>query len=295
MGVTAAKTEQLAFERIVVPLDGSELSDRIVAQVRRILVRKDAKVTLVRVIPQDALRDAGGADAVEAATRHLDALVRSLRGEGATVDSEVLVGSPAERILELATERKASLIAMATHGRSGIARFLRGSVAERMLRASNVPLLLANPFGLDERAEARFRRILVPLDLSARSAEILPLVKEVAALYESEVILMNVITIPAPLEYPVSYERASGADAEAKLGEYAKTLEGLKVFTATEVGAAAWSILEKVEKDGVDLVAMTTHGHTGAARWAWGSVAEHVIRSVPCPLLVKRTVSGETR
>ncbi|MEZ0228391.1 MAG: universal stress protein [Planctomycetota bacterium] len=281
----------MSLEKIVVPLDGSELSDRIVAQLERILRRKDSSVTLARVLPAEA-RLPGGEALVDAAQVHLDGVARALRARGATVATEVLVGEPADRIVAFAQERGASLIAMATHGRTGLARWFRGSTAERVLRASPVPVLVANPFGLGERDERRFGRILVPLDLSERSTEILPLVREVATLYESEVFLLHAIEVPAPLEYPVSFEHLTGADATKMLAEQAKKLPGLRVSTATEVGAAAWSIVQTIEREKIDLVAMTTHGRSGVARWAYGSVAEQVIRHAACPLLVKRT-AGE--
>ncbi len=281
----------MSLERIVVPLDGSELSERIVSQLKRILVRKDSAVTLVRVVSPE-VRDASGGDLLDETRAKLERLAKELRSQGANVSSEVLVGPPAERLLSFAEENRASLIAMATHGRTGLARWVRGSTTERVLRASKVPLLVANPFALGERDERRFARIVVPLDLSERSAEVLPLVAEIARLYDSEVTLLYVIEVPAALEYPVSFEHLTGADAKKVLDEQAKKLPGIRVTTATEVGSPAWAIVQKAEEEKADLIAMTTHGRSGAARWAFGSVAEQVIRHAPCPLLVKRNVGG---
>jgi nucleotide-binding universal stress UspA family protein len=179
---------------------------------------------------------------------------------------------------------------MATHGRSGLDRLLRGSTAENVLRASKAPLLLANPFALDPKNEVRFKRILVPIDFSPRSTEILPLVWETAALYDAEVVLLNVTEVPMPLEFPVSFERVSGLDSERLLKETVAKLPGIRVSTATDIGSPERSIIRRVETEAIDLVAMTTHGRTGLARTAFGSVAEHVLRHAKCPLLVKRSV-----
>jgi nucleotide-binding universal stress UspA family protein len=278
-----------ALEKIVVPLDGSELSEQIVKHVRRLLVRRDAPVALVRVFSRDEARAPGAAATIDAARIELERIVHSLRAQGATASAEVFLGPPAERILDFAKDWGASLIAMATHGRSGLDRLLRGSTAETVLRASTVPLLLATP-RTPEACELRFKRILVPLDLSPGSKEILPLVWEIAALYDSEVVLLNVTEAPTPIEFPVGFERATGLDAERLLKETAEKLPGIKVFTTTDIGSPARSVMRHVEMEAIDLVAMTTHGRTGLARAAFGSVAEQVLRHVTCPLLVKRTV-----
>jgi nucleotide-binding universal stress UspA family protein len=283
----------LLFDRIFVPLDGSELSDRILKQVRRVLLRKDAEVVLVRVIPSNVIRDTTSSpDALDAARMHLDRVAESLRSQGANVSTEILVGEPAERLLMFCAERMPSLVAMATHGRSGVARWIRGSIAERMLRAAPFPLLLANPFALAADGEARFKRILVPLDGSKRSEEILPYVRELADLYGSEVILQTIVEIPPVAEYPEPLIVTSSDEARARLEAYRQRFEGIRVSEIVELGTPASTILERADVEKPDLIALTTHGRTGAARWAYGSVAEHVLRHAPCPLLVQRTMAS---
>jgi nucleotide-binding universal stress UspA family protein len=281
------------LEKILVPLDGSELSDRILAQVRRLLVRRDAEVKLVQSLSPRVLEtEKVPGQELTAARRHLEALVASLREQGAKVSSEVLVGEPAERIHRFALEYRPSLIAMTTHGRTGFARWIRGSVAERILRLSPYPLLLANPFGLKEREELRFQRILVPLDGSETSAEIIPLAAELARLYDSEVILHMAVELPTvePVIFPLML---STEDAQKQLESYRDRLPGVRVLVASEFGQPAAAILDRAEREKVDLIAMTTHGRSGVSRWAFGSVAEHVIRHCACPLLVRRTGRSE--
>ncbi len=280
---------QTILEKILVPLDGSELADKILTQVRRLLVRHDAQVMLLSVLSPRALeREPVPGHELEVARRHLDVVATALREQGASVESEVLVGEPAERIHAFALGYRPSLIAMSTHGRTGISRWIRGSVAERVLRIAPYPVLLANPFGLADREELRFRRILVPLDGSDASAEILPVVKDFASHYESEVLLHMAVEIPQiePLVYPLMI---STEDAQMRLEPFRAGLPGIRVLISTSLGSPAATIVDTAEREKADLVAMTTHGRTGASRWAFGSVAEQVIRHCPCPLLVKRT------
>lgn len=287
------------LQKILVPLDGSELSDRILEQVRRLLVREDAEVTLIRVVTEASLESETSADAVLASAReHLERVRGSLRAQGARAESDLLVGDPASRINEFASSYAPSLIAMSTHGRTGLMRWVRGSVAERVLRTSHHPLLLShpaprrvNPATAPSPGQLRFRKVLVPLDGSDRAAAILPLVAEFARLYDAELILHHAVEVP-----PIGFKPLtilSSAEAQAALEHAASRVSGVRVRARVTHGVAAAAILDLAAEEQVDLVAIASHGRTGLDRWAFGSVAEHVVRSCTAPLLVKR-VTGET-
>jgi nucleotide-binding universal stress UspA family protein len=286
------------LEKILVPLDGSPLSDRIVSHLTRLLMRSDALVTLVEVVSSDRVKKDRSPERVLADSKaHLEKVAAPLRQGGARVETRVLCGDPAERILIESIESGDSLIVMATHGRTGIERWTRGSVAERVLREARVPILLANPFGLDDAKgpkQLRFAKILVPLDGSEKAAAILPYVARLAQLYEAEVTLHYSIPIIAPVEGAPPLVMTDD-EARTLLAPFQKRLEGVKTRLSVSVGDPAVAILELAEKDHFDLVAMTTHGRTGFARWVWGSVAEHVLRHARCPLLVHRTAAAPTQ
>lgn len=279
------------LDSIVVPLDGSLESDRILTQLRRLLVRNDADVTLVEVIPAERLKNERvPGQLLEEAHQHLARVAEPLRTGGARVETKVLAGDAAERILLYTLEKSPALVVMATHGRSGIQRWTRGSVAERVLRECRAPVLLANPSGLDAPRDLRFKRILVPLDGSSEAAEILPLVRALADLYDSEVVLHFTIPTPPPSDSFLATPLGD-ADAKAVLEPYARTFEGRSVELSTCVSDPALGIVEAAERRACDLIAMSTHGRSGISRWVFGSVAEHVLREARCPLLVRR-VSG---
>jgi nucleotide-binding universal stress UspA family protein len=170
------------MKKVLIPLDGSRLSDAVIPHVRRLLFREATawKVHLLSVIDRKETRMEARAEA----RAHLAACERLLRPESFLVRSHVVVGDPAEEILEHAVNEEADLVAIATHGRTGLRRWVRGSVAERVLRGCSTSLLLVNPHGLLlENDDVRYRRILVPTGgpaevvtrLSAASgAEIVP-------------------------------------------------------------------------------------------------------------------------
>jgi nucleotide-binding universal stress UspA family protein len=281
------------LERILVPLDESALSHRILSVVRR-LVRTNprAEIHLVRVLARDEADPRAKGDPVAQARAHLDHAVELLARAGLRASSSLQVGEPATEILKAAEAFGPSLVALASHGRSGVSRWIRGSTAERVLAGARHPVLLANPIGLpDERwwgalapsselaRATELKQILVPLDGSEASAAILPLVRDVAQAHDAEVTLLLV----------------RGAAEPPSLEPFVRRLRGLSVKTRVVEGDPASAILSAAADGGFDLVAMTTHGHTSLSRWAFGSVAEHVLRHCATPLLVKRTAGFPER
>ncbi len=280
------------LRKILVPLDGSELADRILVQVRRLLAREDAEVLLLTVLPEPSADESERARAarLEEVSSSLEAKRRRLEESGARARYDLMTGDPASHILSFAEAWGPSLIAMSTHGRTGLERWARGSTAERVLRRSHFPLLLANPKGL-EKGEGRFRRILIPLDGTDSSARILPLAEEMAIRYESEVVLLHAASSAyAYAEYPTLDVRPTAQELKEMMDPYRKRLESAHIRTTISIqyDDPAAAILHAAAADEVDLVAMTTHGRTGLTRWVFGSVAEKVLRRCPCPVLVSR-------
>jgi nucleotide-binding universal stress UspA family protein len=290
------------LERILAPLDGSALSARILTTARRLLLSPGTEVLLARVVPaQDARSYMRGEDPgplLEAARRELDVHKQALERQGARVDVRVVLGDPAAAVLRLAAEWRTSLMVLSTHGRTGVDRWIRGSVAESLLRRSPVPLFLANPFVLpaDCCPECSCGRILVALDGSDDSAAVLPLVARLARVYDAEVVLFCAPELPLVADFMVedvmvAVERDARESIERQrrstLAHVRSKTEVCPVFP----GRVADAILGARERCGADVVALTTHGRGGLARWYFGSVAERVLQTCRAPLLVQRTAA----
>lgn len=271
--------------KVLVPLDGSPLSDTLLAHVRPLLEPTAPEVHLLRVL--DASTPAEDA----AARRQLEA---AAAGTGAKV--HIAHGPPAQRILENAEALGADLIAMATHGRSGVARWVRGSVAEEVLRGAPVPVYLATPEAMNAvSGDARFPRVLVPLDGSARSSSVLPLITPLARAWKADVVLLHV-DVPGDVgvhDAPEVAVKRAQERAELHLASARAGLErdGLVAHVLGAYGDPAEQIVLASERHDATLVAMASHGRTGVARWQFGSVAENVVRHCRAPLLVKRAVT----
>jgi nucleotide-binding universal stress UspA family protein len=134
------------FEKILVPLDGSECAENIFSNVEKLAADSKASISLLRVVYAHIFP---GVDATEAEVKvvreaedYLRKLEEKLKAKGFKVDTHVRYGNDAEEILDHAAQKEIGLIAMSTHGRGGVKRFLLGSVAEKVLRHSPKPIFL---------------------------------------------------------------------------------------------------------------------------------------------------------
>lgn len=277
--------------RILVPLDGSATAETVLPQVRRLLRRAPAELILLQVVPHfpPDFRTAFPALNGEA-ERYMRRMAFQFVNDGVPARGFVRMGTAAETILETAERERVSLIAMSSHGRTGLPRWVFGSVAEKVLRASPVPILLVRSFphpldgGVSRgHLEATpFRTILVPLDGSEGALGILPGLKAFARPLDAHVVLLHVFE-DSPYEptwgMPLRpLEQAQGTLVEACIPnrtEYRK-------------GDVATEILKVAQEEGADLIAMATHGRSGPTRWVFGSVTEKVLRAAVTPLLVAR-------
>ena len=283
----------MLLDHILVPLDGSEVSEAILGQVCRILHLKDAEVTLVEAVPvpvQPSFEYSPMlADLKSGAEKYIAGLKEQLEREGVHANGVVKVGGAATTILEAAKDHKATLIAMATHGRTGLSRFVMGSVAEKVTRASETPVLLVRSFkdpevGADRTPvqEIPFKKILVPVDGSEKSLAVIPYVRELARAMQASVIVLGVVE-------PTYDGKAGEGDPLVRIAVKDLAAAGIPVDPIVRLGDPASEILDATKRHGVDLLAMSTHGRNGPSRWVMGSVTEKVLRAAMVPMLVVRS------
>ena len=289
------------YSKILVPLDGSTLSEGVLPYVRLLARACRIPVELLHIHDPAQLKALGP----EQSRQYLQKISASFSGT-TDVTCTVEPGNPADKIVELAAVQPDILIAMATHGYSGLQRWLLGSVAEKVLHRATKHLLLVRPTG-ENSGEARLSTVLVPLDGSELAERVLPAVTSVAAGLKLKVVLVRVLVRiffqPPETVVPVFgthlpnqkeiWAEASAA-ATGYLNEKVEQLraEGLadvsSVLIDGSAEGAAGGILDLVGKTPDNLVAMTTHGKSGLGRWVIGSVTERVVRHSFTPVLVIR-------
>jgi nucleotide-binding universal stress UspA family protein len=298
--------------QILVPLDGSALAEQALPCAVMLGQGLPAQLVLFRAvsIPSDvrAVLDQAGpqADAVVTwletkADEYLCGVANALRSDGLSVRHVVQHGAAAEAILDCAAQTDVCQIVMATHGYAGLKRWTHGSVAERVLQAASVPVLLIRAREADAATGLQqptlCQRILVPLDGSELAELVLPVISPIARVLEAEITLFQVVTTHvlgsfSSEWYPPSQSTFDMVDQQAKayLKRMAGRLNELGIETSTAVwtGPVAESIVKYADTGQIDLIAMCTHGRTGLARWALGSVADRILRAAGVPILLVR-------
>ena len=299
-------------QRILIPLDGSPRAELILPQVDHLWKRGASDLVFVRSVSAGGAGN-GSYDTTpsrahqrDEAEAYLHGVARRYRGAGANIHTRVVEGSPADAILDAATREGATLIAMTTHGRTGILRWLMGSVTDRVLRATEVPVLLIRPFPYTDRSasepatprESPFHRILIALDDRPTSMAVVDPAMRFAALFGSEIVALHVwdsyVPDGAPLlgmeagmtpppEPPLSSEDEVTGRVARQLGP-----SGLKVTRVTRCGEPALAILDQSFGDKVDLIALAIPDRREFSRWMTGGVAERVLRAAGIPLLMVR-------
>lgn len=290
------------YQTLLVPLDGSKFSERALPIATALAQSLKARVALVTCLSTSALRSAGTPDAEFQATgeaqAYLAKLAQTLSEQGLRVETDVVYGEAAEAILREVDAFSADLVVMCTHGRSGLGRWIFGSVAERVLAHSPVPVLLVRPTGEPAALEPEPAQasILVPLDGSPLSEQALPHATALARALNSPILLLHSVE-PSPLYYnyplgvmaqeTLDYEQG---EARAYLDRVAKQLEreGVACQTQVLVGWPSDVIAYRGAAPNPRLIVMATHGRSGIARLLMGSVALEVVRRSPLPILLVR-------
>lgn len=270
----------MTLRSILIPHDGSALSGAIAESVGPLLSGGGGiDITLLHV--RDGVGENQDRSGLDATAQRLTALGgRVTQAERVSVDA-------AGAIVDLARELRPDLVAMSTHGRGGLERWKRGSVAERVLRACPVPLWMVNP---KTQAGSGIGSILVPLDGSAHAARILEPLLPLAQAFGARMTLLFV-DWDAATDTP-SQAAKRRAEREREVGEWlADPLEqiraaGLAAQILIVRGDVAQEILRVAEPGVFDLLAMSTHGRSGPSRWLLGSVAEKVLAQCRIPLFV---------
>lgn len=293
------------IDRILVPLDGSDLAAQALPHATLQARRFGARILLLRVVEPIPVSAPEWVNPSEFRAVHEDAgsyladVARTLADRELRVDFQTREGPPAETIIATAQEEAVDLIAMSTHGRSGIGRWVYGSVADKVLRGADTPVFLIRASEAAPLAGVSgYRRLLVPLDGSELAELALLYAETWAKTFDAEVILLRVPTLPAyvtlgpdaSLLMPSLLSEAYD-EADAYLANITRQLKakGLAVHkAAVEPGAIADIIIEYARDAAVDCIVMSTHGRSGLGRWVYGSVADRVLRGAGVPVLLVR-------
>jgi len=291
------------FDKILVPLDGSELAEVPLWYAEGLAGRMRSAITLLFVLsPEDLtsqyIYDCYLKEIVKRTKANAEERGAGKRDGEIKVDYDIIKGDPVEEIVDYANKAKINLIIMSTQGRSGVRRWALGNVANKVLRATGKPVLMIRAKGAkpDVYRESLVK-VLVPVDGSRESESILRCVTYMATELDLEVTLFHIWdrhgeTIPLSTEYLEKIDKVR----RSKEG-YVKRLENrLKqkgvnvnsVFKEVWTNGAAEEIIKLADEGDFSMVAMSTHGRSGVGRWIFGSNSEKVLEEGSTPLLLVR-------
>jgi nucleotide-binding universal stress UspA family protein len=298
------------FTRMLIPLDGSKTAEKVLPYARFVARALKLPVELLGVVDIaemathiTAARASHLDSVIEDSVRNSEQYLKGIAGTfpGVSTKCTVEKGKPEQLIIETAAADQGTFIAMATHGRSGINRWLLGSIAEKVLRGTTNPILLVRATE-EAKAEsvASLKSIVVPLDGSELAEGVLPVVAELATTLKVAVVLFRAYNIPTSAYagdegfYAINYDEMITAMRDEAVEYLEKQTEAVKkmgianVSSVAKEGFAADEIISLSRQSPDNLIAMSTHGRSGVKRWVLGSVTETIVRHSADPVLVIR-------
>lgn len=284
------------YRSLMVPLDGSALAETAISYAEGIAKRAKSKIILFSTCAEGELSE-------HEASIYLGGKVEELRALRLEATQAISHGAAADEILNFSEKNRVDLIIISTHGYSGISRWVAGSVCNKVIYESYVPVLLVKtgptPVVVPKKEAWS---ILVPLDGSELSEVSLIYASDLANKLNGKILLFLVEEAPGlPLniatklintwgEYIKQIQASVRQGIQKYLNEVKGNLEDGSFAVSYEVGhgRASEEILKYAESYDIDLIAMTTHGSSGFGHWAYGSVASKVIHGTSKPVLLIR-------
>jgi len=287
--------------KILVPVDFSEFSDKAVEYVLLMGEYFQASLTLLHVVAlfQEDVDEESRLREYEEFVKKQEVQIKkqmqvheeNARNRGIQVESFVLRGiSVADTILEFVSEHPFDLIVMGTHGRTGLKHLIHGSVAEKVVRLSPLPVLTVH------RSVTRyqFKKLMVPIDFSEYSKRAVDYAVEFARTFQAEIIFFHVIEQEIhPSFYAGGVESIFEIDRDLR----DRVIQNMKEFVEEQLapsittnyvvreGKAYKEIVEFAKENEIDMIVITTHGLTGLDYLLLGSTTEKVVRWATCPVL----------
>lgn len=295
------------IKKILCPVDFSELSRHALDHALALAARYEARLTVFHVFstPQPVVLAPGMAESLPAVSlpqpHEVAEEVRRFSGlhDVPSTRAEVIVseGHPAREIVRQAERLPADLLVMGTHGRGGFERLFLGSVTEKVLRSTSVPVLTVSP-PVERVGTVVFKTILCPIEFSDPSTRALEYALMLAQESDARLILLHVVealvdaqALGEQSHFSVpEYRRYLESDARARL--QAVIPEAARRWCTPDErvvsGKAYRVILDIAEAEKAEIIVMGVHGKGALNRLFFGSTTHHVIREARCPVLTLR-------
>jgi len=298
------------FQRILLPLDGSELSEMTIPYGEELASKLGSEVILYHVHGHEhSTQEHMHQMYLEMVAEIMQRKVRNNMASGAVlkISTKVEAGEPTENICNLVDKNEVDLIIMTAVSASGLkVGKLLGSVTDHVCQTVPIPVMLIRAQNVKQTDQQMglINHMLIPLDGSSLSKLALPVGEELASKLKVGITLFEMATTIRPFNDTsgagayIDYSKMN-EDEKKRTGSEINALEtelkekGLSVTSIVTSGSdAANEIIELCKKANIDLVVMSTHGRSGLGRWVFGNVAEKVLRHGETPLLLVHARAG---
>ncbi len=288
----------MAYRRVLVPLDGSDMAERAIPYAKTIAKSKGSEIILFTV----SIASVEQLDRPMKAYLELNA--KELQSQGIKASTAIAYGNVADEIVGFADKNKIDLIIISTHGYSGIKRWVLGSVARNVLYGTGVQVLLIKSKA-PKVSHVELKKLLLPLDGSPFAEAPFPFIEELTKGTKTEIVLTTVSEpplVPSYGDHPINptwkkHRDALWAETQQQASEYLEKLkarlekQGMKIKSQVipgDLGRVAESIMQTAQREKVDLIVMAPHGRSGVSRWVYGGVANRIVEQSAQPVLLIR-------
>jgi nucleotide-binding universal stress UspA family protein len=296
------------FNRILVPLDGSNLAEMVLPYARDLARMLHATLILFHVVEKDAPNEVHGQhhlQDVAEAKEYLNQVAIRLASTEVSIQEDVhewQEAGVAKMIRDHAAELQADLVVLCAHGNGGLRDMFFGSIAQQVIRQGTVPVLFIRPDTAKETGMNPIRQILLPLDGSKAHEVAIPFAVFLAAKFQAKILVLTVVptteTLPvkeaitgrvSPRLTSVSLD-ISVQQAKEYLKKISQDISGQGVPVSGNIlrGDVPSKLIEAITVEAIDMAIIATHGHSAIdAHWK-GSLAPRFLPKTPVPVILVR-------
>lgn len=301
------------FGHILLPLDGSSLAERVLPHAVALSGAFKSKLTLLRVITKSPTKDESNLInpmAWQMRKSEAEAYLKSVQKRLAEVDIEseikIIEGNPPQQICDFAQNEAVDLIILSSHGSSGVSAWNINSTVQKVLLRAFMPVMIIRAYEEDygSLTGLHYNRLLLPLDGSKRAECILPLAKSICEAQNSKAYMTHIIEEPnLPKQTPISDEinalivklrDINFEEAKDYLDQVKDQLKPENVETIIESSKKPSIAMHNIiDREQIDLVLLSAHGHSGESRWPYGKIALSFIVYGTTPLIIMQDLSPD--
>jgi nucleotide-binding universal stress UspA family protein len=297
------REEHIAIGNLAVLLDGSDYAALALPWAKVVSKAAQSKITLLSSVKNQTQSQQEQFESVRAERGvYLDGVVGQLQHDGFPVGSEVRAGFIAQATKSLIEEHGIDLVVTSTRGKSGTQNWLTGGVSRKLVHEIDKPILLVTAADSQNGALPEVGRLLVALDGSINSEQVLPYARALGNAFNCELILISVPAVPRVQNYRAAadiVETLRGkavANMQKFLEAVARSLreDGLDVRVIVTGSMPARTIVETAESEGADMIMITSRGRGGLDYLMVGSVAQRIVENTEKPVFIVPIVDGKT-